>query len=108
MNLVALITDDELDLLVSEPEFVALALNQLGNAATPEDGGDALLAEAMLGVAGPAAAVEQLEPHLVEAETQAGVATEDTLVDDTAQFAADLQTGTQVLTDVTGLEAGSP
>ncbi len=108
MNLVALITDDELDLLVSEPEFVNLAFNVLGNAATPEDGGDTLLAQAMLGAAGQAAGVDQLEPHLVEAETQAGVATEDTLVDDTAQFAADLQTGTQVLTDVTDLEAESP
>ncbi len=105
-NLVALITDDELDLRVSEPEFTSLAGTILSNAATEDDGFPTLAAEAMMGAGNFFAGSESLVPHIAAAEVAGAVTTQDTLAAQTQQLAVDLANGQKLLIEA-GVETGT-
>ena len=55
---IELIPDDAVDLLPEPPEFVTLATQELGNAATPDDGFDGIMFEAVTNLAGTAPALD--------------------------------------------------
>src|SRR5260370_13860443 len=93
----ALILDRDLDLEVIRPGLLDLAAQSLGNAATPEDGHDALFAEAVGAFTLGAAQVAELEPLLNQHFAGAMEATSDTLAGETALLAANLETGRQIL-----------
>lgn len=96
-QLLQLITDEELDLEPVEPGLLRLAGDTLGNAATPEDGHDAVFAAAVEAFTAGGDAFRALETPLLEHFADVLPAVGDTLKNDTLALEKDLKTGDDLL-----------
>ncbi len=107
-QLLQLITDEELDLAVSQPELAGLVAEVIGPADPDLRASDSDLAAAILGFEEGAGAVAAVDPLFVESAALAEVVTEDTLAADTVQLQQDLKNGQQVVTDLDALFGEAP
>ena len=97
------LTDRDLDLEVIPPGLLTFAAQNLGNAATPEDGHAEDFAAAVSAFELGAAQVAELEPLLSEHFAGAIDVTSDLLAGETAQLAQNLANGDGILRDFGGL-----
>ncbi len=107
-QLLQLITDEELDLAVSQPELAGLVAEVIGPADPDLRASDSDLAAAILGFEEGAGAVAAADPLFAESAELAGNVTEDTLAADTVQLTQDLENGRRVVADLDALFTEPP
>ncbi len=96
----ALLEDTQLDLVFTEPDHLRFAAEQLGDAATPQDGTAAQLEEAATQLAVGGEAVAQLDGLLAEHFAPAIEAHTDVLVEDTEALDRNIEVGRRLLDEV--------
>lgn len=99
MPLPGKISDGDLDLESIEPGLLRLAAESLGNAATPEDGHDAIFSQAVNAFQAGAAESQNLEDTLAPHFVGAVGATSDTLAGETQLLAQNVDAGVAILAE---------
>lgn len=99
---IPLLREDELALTPGEPEFEALALQELGDAGTPDDGFDAVLLDAALAVQDGPAVLADLDSEIAPAENALPEITQDEEAALALELDAARTEGDSILSDFEG------